>query len=116
MNYKAYVENPPEDMILRDHLAFDRTILANERTGLAYVRTVLVALASGFTLMKLFPDDQMLLILAYFSIATALATMIFGIRGHIKFQRKIAAVYQPATTITPRKVPSEDKEIDLITQ
>ncbi len=116
MNYKAYIENPPEDMILRDHLAFDRTLLANERTGLAYIRTVLVALATGFTLMKLFPEDTMLLVLAYFSIATALVTMILGIRGHFKFQRKITTVYQPASTITPKKVPSENKEIDLISQ
>ena len=31
-----------EELILRDHLALDRTRLANERTLLAYLRTALM--------------------------------------------------------------------------
>ncbi len=45
-------------MILRDHLAYDRTILANETTLLAYLRTAMALLAAGATLFRLFPEDM----------------------------------------------------------
>ncbi len=116
MNYKAYLENSPEDMILRDHLAFDRTILANQRTGLAYIRTVLVALATGFTLIKLFPDDKLFLIIGLLSIGIAAITGGIGVAAHLKFQQKIATIYHPSKNMTAKKVPSENKEIELISQ
>jgi hypothetical protein len=37
----------PNDMILRDHLAYDRTVLANERTLLAYIRTSIALFTMG---------------------------------------------------------------------
>lgn len=46
--YKAFVA---EQFILRDYLAIDRTMLANESTFLAYVRTGLAMTAAGATLM-----------------------------------------------------------------
>lgn len=52
-----YSKIDPKDMILRDHLAYDRTILANETTLLAYLRTAMALLAAGATLFRLFPED-----------------------------------------------------------
>ncbi|MGL4911655.1 MAG: DUF202 domain-containing protein [Romboutsia sp.] len=46
--YSQYSEN----MILRDHLAVDRTLLANERTYLSYLRTVVSFIVAGLTLWK----------------------------------------------------------------
>ena len=50
---------PPEqsfkpELILRDHLALDRTVLANERTLLAYFRMALASAAVGAGLLQLF--------------------------------------------------------------
>lgn len=42
---------------LTDRLALDRTLLANERTLLAYIRTAIMLGVSGFTLIKLFPNE-----------------------------------------------------------
>ena len=42
-------------LILRDVLAIDRTRLANERTLLAWLRTALMLLISGVTLIKATP-------------------------------------------------------------
>lgn len=95
LNFKAYVENVPEDMILRDHLAFDRTILANERTVLAYVRTVIACFVSGLTFIKLFPSDKTLVIIGYTSMIAALLIGIVGVKNYIKFQKKISKVYEP---------------------
>lgn len=41
----------------RDHLARVRTRLANERTGLAWLRTAIMLLVSGATVLKLFGTD-----------------------------------------------------------
>ncbi|HEX9972048.1 MAG TPA: DUF202 domain-containing protein, partial [bacterium] len=38
MSQRFYQEFSESDLILRDRLALDRTVLANERTLLAYVR------------------------------------------------------------------------------
>lgn len=43
-----------KQLILRDQLAIDRTRLANERTLLSWLRTALMMLVSGITLLKLF--------------------------------------------------------------
>ncbi len=95
LNFKAYAENVPEDMILRDHLAFDRTIPANERTVLAYMRTVLVGLVSGLTIIKLFPDDRTLVLAGYLSMAVSGIVFLIGVRNSLKFQKKIKQVYEP---------------------
>ena len=54
MSYRDFNE---DELILRDHLALDRTRLAIERTFLAYVRTAIMVAVSGVTLIKLFPDS-----------------------------------------------------------
>ncbi len=38
--------------ILRDHLAYDRTIMANERSLLAYARTGLTSVVTGLAFLK----------------------------------------------------------------
>ena len=59
MSAHPYVSHAGEDkqeMILRDHLAVDRTIMANETSFLAYIRTALTLAVAGVTLLKLFND------------------------------------------------------------
>lgn len=56
--YIAY-ENDHEQMILRDYLAVDRTMMANETSFMSYVRTSLTMIAAGVTLIKLFEDSSM---------------------------------------------------------
>lgn len=43
-------------MSLRDNLSVDRTIFANERTFLVYIRTLLSFLASGATVINFFEN------------------------------------------------------------
>lgn len=49
-----YAKIIKEELILRDHLAADRTTLANERTYLAYVRTSMTMFIVGVSLIKFF--------------------------------------------------------------
>ena len=67
-----------EELILRDHLAFDRTLMALARTFLAFARTTLGLLASGAGLVIL-QKDLKLIFLGYFLIAFAAGVLIYGI-------------------------------------
>lgn len=48
-----YEQFKREEMILRDWLALDRTVLANKRTFLAYGRTAIALFALGIAFVKL---------------------------------------------------------------
>ena len=77
-------------MILRDHLARDRTVLANERTLLAYIRTAIALLASGGTLLTVFPASLSLRAVGGLLIVLGIAITIFGgwrftvVAGHMR--------------------------------
>ena len=68
----------PEERILRDRLALERTRLANERTLLAYVRTAFMLIAAGATALKLFSDTPGVVITAWLFIAIGACVGIFG--------------------------------------
>lgn len=53
---KLYESVTQEELILRDKLALDRTILANERTFLSYLRTTLAIVVVGVTMLHLSQD------------------------------------------------------------
>lgn len=56
-NYRAY-EEITDDMSLRDKLVVDRTVLAKERTDLAYFRTAISFVVAAITLYKLFEGNS----------------------------------------------------------
>jgi len=73
----------PEQPILRDRLALDRTKLANERTLLAYFRTALVLILSGITIIKLFEiekatKDTGMMLLAGALLVVGIVTAVVG--------------------------------------
>ena len=57
-SYIAY-EKDHEQMILRDYLAVDRTMMANETSFMSYIRTSLTLIAGGATLIKFFNEPTM---------------------------------------------------------
>ena len=67
-------------LILRDVLAVDRTRLANERTLLAWLRTALMELVSGITLIKLFEGMMMAELVGFALLPLGLVTAIYGVR------------------------------------
>jgi putative membrane protein len=56
--YQTYIQDH-KGMILRDYLAIDRTLLANETSFMSYVRTALTLIAAGATLIKFFDSEFM---------------------------------------------------------
>ena len=73
-----------QQLILRDVLAIDRTRLANERTLLAWVRTAVMLLVSGMTLLKLFEGVWSLEVLGAILIPLALVVGVIGLQRYFK--------------------------------
>lgn len=56
MKRQTYARFEKNELTLRDALAIDRTIAANERTLLGYIRTTLAMLGAGAALLHFFDD------------------------------------------------------------
>jgi putative membrane protein len=82
-------ETPPEDLILRDHLALDRTRLANERTLLAYIRTALMLLVAGATAVKFVGKTPSVIISGWLFIASGVLVAAFGTWRFLAIRRTI---------------------------
>jgi len=94
-----YTKFNPDEMILRDHLAYDRTILANERTLLAYLRTMIALLAAGATLIKIFPEERTFVVIGTILIVLGILT---GVGGAVRFffvMKRLAATHKNPTVI-----------------
>ncbi|MEH6657073.1 DUF202 domain-containing protein [Leeuwenhoekiella marinoflava] len=86
---------PKEEIILRDHLAMERTKLANERTLLSYIRASLYLLLGGIGLLGL-KDFQDLRILGYVSLSFSIILLIVGIYRFTQLKRHLKQqVYKP---------------------
>lgn len=85
---KAYEQFKEEELILRDHLALDRTVLANERTFLSYIRTMLAVVVVGATLVHLATDNSLRSI-GVIIIMIGIAILIVGIKRTITMTEKI---------------------------
>lgn len=88
-----YARFDPDQMILRDHLAYDRTVLANERTLLSYLRTSFALFAAGGTLIKVFSDEQGLVDFGIILLAVGLVVVVVGIIRFFQMKKRIGVAY-----------------------
>ena len=91
MRYRSYAE---KHMILRDHLAHDRTVMALERTLLSYIRTAFFLVTTGITVIKLLGADLFFLLAGIFLCAAAAGAFAFGVGRYLRFRRKLELVYK----------------------
>ncbi len=83
-----------DKLILRDHLALERTRLANERTFMAYIRSSLYLLVGGLALLQL----QDVADLGWVAIVAISFAVLFAAIGFIRFyqlKRQLASYYDP---------------------
>ncbi|PHR98264.1 MAG: hypothetical protein COA78_26415 [Blastopirellula sp.] len=94
----AYQSVNPKEMILRDHLAFDRTVLANERTILSYARTAIALLITGLMVFKIFAEEWPLwsMIGGCLLMLLALVVGIFGAFRFFASRGRLAKIYHAA--------------------
>ncbi|MDD3877552.1 MAG: DUF202 domain-containing protein [Bacteroidales bacterium] len=83
-----------EEIILRDHLAMERTKLANERTLLSYIRTSLYLLLGGIALLGL-TDFRDLRIIGYISLILSCILLFVGILRYFQLNKHLKRYYKP---------------------
>ena len=93
-----------KDVSVLNTLAMSRTILANERTFLAYIRTAIMVAVSGVTLIKFFGDEMHFLIFGI-----ALLPVAFVIAGY-GFWRYRTMCRRIVKTMSPENVPKSGDE------
>lgn len=86
-----YSKFKKEELILRDHLAIDRTILSNESTLLAYIRTALAIIAAGATLFHFF-SEQWIKIIGAILIPIGIILLAVGYIRYKRMERSINAI------------------------
>jgi putative membrane protein len=78
-----------EELILRDHLALDRTRLANERTLLSYMRTSLMLLIAGATAVKLVDVNRSILIPGWIFLGVGTIVGVVGVWRFLAMRQSI---------------------------
>lgn len=81
--------DPTGETVERDRLARVRTSLANERRLLAYVRTSIMLLATGVTLLKFFARDQTSIVLGGVLVGVSIVVALVGLWRYHRVHRKI---------------------------
>ena len=88
LSTKKYGDTTFSKLILRDHLAIDRTMLSAENTFLSYVRTSLTVLAAGVTLIH-FSSNVFVKIIGVLISSVSIFLFTFGLKRTSKLKNKI---------------------------
>lgn len=96
VDYNLYSDFRREQMILRDFLAADRTVLSNERTFLSYTRTALAFLIGGASAIH-FVSGVGSDVVGIILIAFGIVTFGIGVRRYRWFRKRISVLSRPPT-------------------
>lgn len=77
-----------KDLILREKLAIQRTVMANQTTLLSFIRTSLYFLVAGLSLKSLLKLDNSLLFQVTFYVVS-FSTIVIGVYNYFKQKRLI---------------------------
>lgn len=94
-----------DQLILRDHLAADRTILANERTFLSYIRTALTLFVTGLAFVHLTDifSSYIVEVLGVIFILFGIATFFVGLFRYKRMQKLIRKLKQQESKVLGAK-------------
>jgi putative membrane protein len=91
--HNPYSQFDPADLILRDQLAIDRTLLANERTLMSYLRSGVALFIAGVSIIH-FSHEVWFTVTGFLCLPFGIFTVLFGISRFRKMDKSIAAVRQ----------------------
>jgi len=91
MSENPYERFLREELILRDELAVDRTLLANERTLMAYLRSALTLFIAGVTFIHFFEYGALFYLGGAF-LPLSVATALLGILRHRRMNKAIHSI------------------------
>jgi putative membrane protein len=81
------------ELILRDKLALDRTILANQRTLLSYIKTGIFFISTAVGIFYL-EKKQAFSLIEWALCLVGLLAIIIGLVVYLKMRKKINHLYQ----------------------
>lgn len=87
---KLKIEEMNKDLILREKLAIQRTILANQSTFLSFLRTSMYFLMAGLTLQNIFNDSKYFI----FEIILFAISVLVLVSGIINYFRNAKLIKQ----------------------
>jgi len=97
MKDEPYSKYCGDDLILRDDLAIDRTLLANERTLLSYLRSAVALFIAGGSIMH-FSTEGWFWVLGLACIPTGIITGIIGVARYRKMNQAIVRIRNQSET------------------
>jgi len=97
-NVTPYSRFENEDLILRDELAIDRTLLANERTLLSYLRGAITLVIAGVSIIH-FSQAGWFQAIGIACLPGGIATGIVGVLRYRQMNRSISRVRRRPTRV-----------------
>ncbi len=108
MNIKnPFKSRPIDEGLIREHLALERTKLANERTLLSYTQAALYFLLGGLALFQLekYPE---LRYIGYLALIFSGLFFIIGIWRYLSLKRKMKNLLRPYETLVTEEKKEEN--------
>jgi|SRR5690554_5992248 len=97
INIKNFLAGRPiPEKLIREHLALERTKLANERTLLSYIRASLYLLIGGLALIQI-REYQHINWIGYLALVCCIIFIVIGITRYVMLNRKLKGLLQPPT-------------------
>lgn len=106
---EAYSQVDEKRMQLRDYLAIDRTILSNQNTFLAYVRTALTLFVAGLTFVRFF-NEIIFEIIGWIFVPLGIVTFVIGTIRYNKIRLVLARIGLPITACENTDMAAENQE------
>lgn len=91
MGRNLYSQFDTTELILRDHLAIDRTLLANERTLMSYLRSGVALFIAGISIIH-FSQEGWFTATGFLCLPCGIITVLFGIARFRKMDKDISVV------------------------
>lgn len=98
---------PIDEELIREHLALERTKLANERTLLSYTQAALYFLLGGLALFQL-KEYVELRYIGYLALVFSVLFFIIGIWRYIALNRKMKKLLRPRKNLVTEEKKEEN--------
>ncbi len=91
MGHNPYTQFDSAELILRDQLAIDRTLLANERTLMSYLRSGVALFIAGVSIIH-FSHEIWFTVTGFICLPCGVITVWFGTQRFRKMDKAISVV------------------------
>jgi putative membrane protein len=105
--YNPFKSRMIDEKLIREHLALERTKLANERTLLSYIRSSLYLFIAGLAILQI-KEYTHVQWLGYLSLFICVVFITIGVYRYIHLNRKLRKLLQP----DPEDESKEEEEFE----